>query len=184
MRKNSFTTALSLAVLLLLVPAMHGQAVYAAKENFRAQAGFGWMILDNDYTTRKVQGPVVWGDVDLTQFKSIRIGAEIEGRWGSIITPDDIAEDTYLFGPRFSYQRRKLNVYGKILFGRGTITNQNLNQSSSYNVIPAYGGGVEYRVGRKINIRAVDVEIQKWPDFEPNTLSPLAITFGASYTIR
>ena len=102
---------------------------------------------------------------------------------GSIITPADIAEDTYMVGPRAMIHRRKLTGYAKLLFGRGSIINQDYNLTSSYNAY-AFGGGLEYRVGRKLNIRAVDIEVQKWPNFEPHTLSPVAYTFGASYVIR
>ena len=88
-----------------------------------------------------------------------------------------------MIGPRFMYHRRKFTVYGKLLVGRTTITNQDYNLSSSYNAY-AFGAGLEYRATRKLNIRAFDVEMQKWPDFEPNTLSPVAMTIGASYIIR
>ena len=146
---------------------MNAQAIYAAKENFRAQAGAGVLILKNDYTDRANQGITVWGDLDVYRFRSVLIGAEVNALFGGIITPNDIGENSYLVGPRFSFPHRKLNIYAKVLFGRGTITNQLLNQSSSYNIVPAYGGGVEYRVTRRINIRAVDVELQKWPDSSP-----------------
>ncbi len=69
------------------------------------------------------------------------------------------------------------------MVGRATITNQDLNQSSSFNII-AFGGGVEYRILRKINIRVFDVEAQQWPDFKPNSLSPMVGTIGASYIIH
>ena len=175
---------LSLSSLLLLVPALHAQAVYAAKQLFRIQAGVGYLYLDNDYTDRKNQGLAVWADVDFTHFRAVRIGVEGEAHFGGIITPDDIGENSYLVGPRFSYQRRRVNVYGKILLGQATITNQLLNQSSTYNVVPAYGGGVEYRLTHNINLRPIDIEMQKWPNFEPNTLSPFSIVVGASYIIR
>ncbi len=48
---------------------------------------------------------------------------------------------------------------------------------------PAFGGGVEYRVKHHYNLR-VDLEEQKWPDFSPHTLSPIAITAGVAYVIR
>jgi hypothetical protein len=102
---------------------------------------------------------------------------------GSIITPSDIAEDSYMVGPRFVYHRHKITGYAKFIFGRATITNQDYNLSSSYNAY-AFGGGLEYKIARRINIRAIDFEYQQWPNFEPNTLSPMAITVGASYIIR
>jgi len=184
MTKTKAHIVLSFAALLVFVPALHAQAVYAAKEYFKLQAGAGVMYLDNDYTNRAAQGVAFWGDCDFTHFKGVLIGAEAEVHMGGIITPDDIGENSFLIGPRFTFQRHRLGIYGKILLGRATITNQDTNQSSSYNVIPAYGGGVDYRLNRKVNIRIVDVEMQKWPNFEPNTLSPVSVTIGASYVFK
>ena len=121
----------------------------------------------------------IWGDYDFSKW----VGVEISTHLGEFITPGDITENSYLVGPRVIYRRHKLTAYGKVLVGRATITNQNFNLSSSYNVL-AYGGGIEYKIMRKINIRAIDFELQNWPDFQPNSLSPMAISIGASYIIH
>jgi Outer membrane protein beta-barrel domain len=184
MKKLGFTTIFSLAGLLLLSPAMHAQAIYAAKQNFRIQAGAAFLHLNNDYSPKPGEGLTAWVDVDLKRFHGVLVGAEVEANFGGIITPDDFGENTYLVGPRFSYQIHKLNLYGKVLVGRGTLTNQIRDISSTYNVLPAFGGGVEYRITRKINLRPVNFEYQQWPSFSPNGLTPLAISFGASYIIR
>ncbi len=177
-------TILALAGTLAFIPALHAQAVYAASETAHIQAGFGGLYLRNDYTDRAAEGISLWGDYDFLRFRRVDVGLEVAAHFGGIQTPDDIGENSYLFGPRFSYRRHRLTGYAKILVGRATITNQLLKQSSSYNVLGAYGGGIEYRVARKFNIRAVDLELQKWPDFEPHTLSPVAISVGVSYIIR
>jgi hypothetical protein len=184
MSKTTTRIALSFTALLVFVPALHAQAIYAAKEYFKLQAGAGVMYLNNDYTQKSAQGAAFWGDCDFTHFKGVLIGAEAEVHMGGIITPDDIGENSFLVGPRFTIHRGRIGVYGKILIGKATITNQDLNQSSTYNVVPAYGGGLDYRLNRKVNIRIVDFEMQKWPNFEPNTLSPVSITIGASYVIK
>ena len=88
-----------------------------------------------------------------------------------------------MIGPRFFYRHRGLTAYAKALGGRATITNQNYNLSSSYWMY-AFGGGLEYRVFRKFNIRIVDFEQQQWPDFWPHSLGPAAATFGVSYIIH
>ncbi len=168
------------AGLLILAPALHGQAVPGGTFRSHIQAGAGVMYLNNDYTDRSNKGISIWGDYDFTHL----VGVEVEAHFGGIITPDDIGENSYLVGPRVMYHRRRLTVYGKLIVGRGTITNQLYNQSSSYNILPAFGGGVDYRVTHNLNIRAVDAELQKWPNFEPNTLSPLAISVGLMYVIR
>jgi len=181
--KKFLTSVLGVASLLVLVPSMRAQAVYTAERTSRIQAGGGLLYLNNDFTPGSVYGGSFWGDFDFSR----HIGLEIEGHLGSLITPDDVTETSYLVGPRISYRRRRLNLYGKIMVGRGTISTVHPtlpNTSSTYNIIPAYGGGLDYQFSRKLNFRVVDFEVQKWPDFEPHTLSPLAISIGLMYVIR
>jgi hypothetical protein len=179
MKKMWSSLILCFATLLFVIPSLHAQALYTAEQKTRIQAGFGVLSLNPDYTTGRVIGFSAWGDYDFSKY----IGVEASAHFGEFITPGDITENSYLIGPRFTYRHRKLAAYGKALVGRATITNQDYNLSSSYNLY-AFGGGVEYRVLRKINIRAFDVEMQKWPDFPPHGLSPMAITIGASYIIH
>ncbi len=167
------------AILLSLAPALRAQAVYTAYRNTRFQAGVGFLYLTPDYGAGKVQGASFWADVDFRKW----IGVEADVHIGSIITPGDIAEDTYLVGPRLMYHKRGFTAYGKFVGGRATITNQIFDVSSSYNAY-AFGGGLEYRATRRINVRLIDFEAQKWPSFQPSALSPVAITIGASYIIR
>ena len=178
--KKWMQTLLGFASLLILAPVLHGQAAPSGIFRSHIQAGAGVLYLNNDYSDRKNGGISIWADYDFTRL----VGVEVRAHFGGIITPDDIGENSYLVGPRVMYHKRKFTGYADILLGRGTITNQLFNQSSSYNIVPAFGGGLEYRVSHKLNIRVVDLEIQKWPDFEPHTLSPLAITVGLSYIIR
>ena len=183
--KRTWTFAtFALAGMFALIPALHAQAVYAASESGHIQVGAGGLYLHNDYTNRAAEGISVWGDYDFLRYRRFDIGLEVAAHFGGLNTPDDIGENSYLVGPRLSYRRHRFNVYAKILVGRATITNQLLNQSSSYNVLGAYGGGLEYRATRKFNVRAIDLELQKWPDFEPHTLSPVVISVGVSYIIR
>jgi hypothetical protein len=179
MTKKQSSLILGFASLLVLVPSLRAQAVYSADKKSMLQVGAGVLYLKPDYVDTSIEGASIWADYDFRRF----IGVEADIHIGSIITPSDISENSYFVGPRFMYHRHKITAYGKFLFGRATITNQDNNQSSSYNAY-AFGGGVEYRIMRKINIRVVDFELQQWPNFEPNTLSPLAISIGASYIIK
>jgi hypothetical protein len=182
--KKLLTSILGVASLLVLVPSMRAQATYTAERTSRIQAGGGLLYLNNDYNNnRTIYGASFWGDFDFSR----HIGIEAEGHLGSFITPDDVNQTSYLIGPRFSYRRRRLNVFGKIMLGKGTLSTVRptlRNTSTTYNIVPAYGGGLEYQYSRRLNIRVVDVEMQKWPDFEPHTLSPLAISVGFMYVIR
>ena len=167
------------ASLLMAIPSLNAQAVYTANQSTRIQAGVGVAALNPDYTDGTVIGFSGFADYDFSKW----IGIEFSMHLGEFITPGDITENSYLIGPRISYRRHKFTVYGKALVGRATITNQDFNLSSSYNVI-AFGGGVEYRILHKVNIRVFDLEAQQWPDFQPNSLSPMVATIGASYIIH
>ena len=169
----------SFASLIVLSPSLHAQAIYTANQNNRIQVGVGAVVINPDYTEGNVLGFSGWADYDFSKY----VGVEFSTHLGEFITPGDITEDSYMLGPRLTYRRQKLTVYGKALVGRATITNQNFNLSSSYNMF-AFGGGVEYRVLHKINVRVVDFEQQQWPDFMPHALSPTAITIGVSYIIH
>jgi hypothetical protein len=178
--KNKWSSLmLCLASLLVMVPSLHSQAVYTANRTTRIQAGAGLAYIMPDYVDASIKGVSFWADYDFLKY----VGVEASVHLGTIITPADIAETSYFVGPRLVYRHRKLTGYAKILLGRATITNQFYGVSSSYNAY-ALGGGLEYKIARKINLRAIDFEFQQWPDFEPHTLSPIAITIGASYIIH
>jgi hypothetical protein len=179
MKNKIYSLLLLVAGMLVAAPSLHAQADYTANKTSRVQAGVGYMYLKPDYVNTNIQGISFWGDYDFLK----HVGVEASVHLGSIITPSDIAENSYMVGPRFIIRHHKFTGYGKFIFGRATITNQDYNLSSSYNAY-AFGGGLEYKATRKINIRAIDLEYQQWPNFEPNTLSPIAITVGASYIIH
>lgn len=167
------------ASLLVVAPVANAQAVYTADSTTRIQAGAGLMGLNPDYAASPIYGLSAWADYDFSKY----LGVELAAHLGEFITPGDITENSYFVGPRIIYRRHKLTGYGKLMIGRATITNTAYDLSSSYNVY-AYGGGIEYKLLRKINLRVVDFEKQSWPDFKPNALSPVAITIGASYIIH
>jgi hypothetical protein len=176
MKNKLFCLIFCCASLLALAPSLRAQAVYTADKSSRIQAGVGYLYLKPDYVNTNIQGISFWGDYDFLK----HVGVEASVHLGSIITPSDISENSYMVGPRFMIRRHKFTGYAKFIFGRATINNQDFNLSSTYNAY-AFGGGLEYKVMHRINIRAIDFEYQQWPNFEPHTLSPIAITVGASY---
>ncbi|SNT39270.1 Outer membrane protein beta-barrel domain-containing protein [Granulicella rosea] len=143
------------------------------------QVGVGGTFLNPDYGSKNNGGITAFADYDFMRF----VGVEGEAHFGGLISPSDITENTYLAGPRVSYHYNKLTGYGKALFGRGTILNQDTGQSSAFFAI-VYGGGVDYRITQHINIRCIDFEQEKWRAFEPHTLSPYTVTVGVSYVFR
>ena len=68
-----------------------------------------------------------------------------------------------------------------MVFGLAAISNLSTHTSENYNAY-AFGGGLEYRLLRRVTLRLPDVEEQKCPNYAPHTLSPIAITIGAAYS--
>src|SRR5450631_1619730 len=131
MKKMWFSLFFCFASLLVVVPSLNAQAVYTAEQKTRIQAGGGIAILQPDYTLGNVIGFSGWADYDFSKW----VGVEFSAHLGEFITPGDITENSYMIGPRVTYRRHKFTVYGKALVGRATITNQNFNLSSSYNIL-------------------------------------------------
>lgn len=169
------------ACVLGLTAFSHAQALPSASKPTRLQLGAGFTYARPDYST-PIKGISGYGDFDFTR----HIGVEGDVHIVSLWTPSDIAENTYLLGPRFKWQFGKLTPYAKFLGGFGQFKYQYPSQypgpaTYTYGVY-AFGAGVDYHLRRHINIRPFDIEFQRWPGFQPNGLSPIVMTFGAAYT--
>lgn len=155
------------------------QAVYTATRGGRIQAGGGLLYLNNDYSQTGDEGISAWADVDLNR----HLGVEAEVHLGTLRSPSDYGENSYLIGPRLSLQRGRFTGYGKAMFGRGSFVYDRSNTSLGYFVL-GFGGGLDYRLGNRFSVRAVDFEVQHWGSFPPNGLSPYMISTGILYRIR
>ena len=179
LRKLLAPVVLGLAIHLLPATPCEAQAIYAATRTGHLQAGVGGLLLNTDYGARDNKGLAFWADYDFSR----HVGLEAGYRLGGLIAPGGIAEDTFLAGPRVLVRRGRATGYARVMAGRGRIENEFYGQASTFNLY-SLGGGVEYKVSRRLNVRAVDFELQKWPDFRPSSLSPTVITIGLSYVIR
>jgi len=173
------------AGVLSLATVSHGQAVPTASRAVGTiQIGLGLTTVSPDYATLYAKGISIYGDLDITS----HIGAEADVHLASIITPSDIGENTYLIGPRYVFHYKRVTPYAKALFGMATIQYQQgsygpVGHSANYGVY-AFGGGLDVKATHHINVRAFDVEFQKWPDFAPHGLSPIVYTVGVAYVLR
>ena len=171
-----------LACILSLASLLHGQAVPTAARGGSIQVGLGGMITNPDYAQSYIKGLTFYGDFDFTH----NIGIEGEMNF-AISTPSDISEDSYLFGPRYTIHRKKFGGYAKLLLGVGRFGTQEgsyVNIATTSYFEYAVGGGLEYLATRKINVRIINVEMQKWPNFAPHGLTPIAYTFGVAYVFH
>ncbi len=124
-------------------------------------------------------------DVKFTRWVQI----EGEGRWMRFNRPDGgIYEDNYLIGPRLPlYKLRfwKATPYAKALIGYGKLNFEHGNGWGRYTAL-AYGGGLDMKLTRRIDVRLPDFEYQQWPKWTegpPKTynLLPYGLSVGVSY---
>jgi hypothetical protein len=167
---------------LSLTPRSHAQAVPTATRTSTIQIGAAGTFIGPDYTQSYIKGISIYGNYDVGQ----HLGVEGDIHF-SAITPGDISENSYLLGPRYKWHHKRFEPYVKVLFGIGRFGFQtgSFNTPATFTYFQyAPGGGLDVQVTRHINIRAFDVEFQKWPSFEPNGLSPIVYNVGVAYTLR
>jgi len=170
----------SLASLLFVASSTaKAQAMPTALAKGELQVGGGYSIAGSDYGQRKIQGISAFADFDFRP----HWGLEGDAHFVSLVTPDDIGENSYLAGPRFIYRRNRLKMYAKGLVGAGDLVVENSQRNpgevAGTNFAYALGGGVDVVVKSYFVVRAVDVEYQHY-DFQTG-LTPIVFTFGAAY---
>ena len=90
----------------------------------------------------------------------------------------NINETTYEFGPRIPIVTfKRITPHGKLLFGFGTGS-----FLVGKSALLTYGGGVDYRLSRKLTLRPFDVEYQRW-NVKNVAMFPYGISAGVSYRI-
>jgi hypothetical protein len=130
-----------------------------------------------------VFGPGVYVDVHFTHWIQI----EAEGRWMHWGGYGGETQDNYLIGPRVPVYRlgRRGQIYGKGLVGLAKMNFADIDpyKNGSFTAF-AFGGTLDYKLTRKLTLRAVDFEYQYWPKWIPNeSLQPYGVSIGASYRV-
>jgi hypothetical protein len=160
---------------------LHGQVVpSAASGSFRLQAGGLGSVSQPDYagegiaqtSPNRLYGAGAFVDARLSRWVQI----EGEGRWLKFNQYLGINESTYLIGPRVPIcDFHNFMPYGKVLVGMGSGS-----FLSGNTFVVAYGGGVDYRLYRRLTARA-DFEYQQWR--VTPTLWPYGVSVGIAYKI-
>jgi opacity protein-like surface antigen len=179
------------AALLLLPTIGRAQVVAAGKGgNEQLLVGATFSDFDPDYGYQRLYGIGAYVDYNVTP----RWGGEAEVRFHRFNQLADIHEDNYLIGPKYNWHHKRFTVYGKGLLGLGYF---NFPQNAAHGTYfdAALGGGVDYRLTRRIYVRG-EYEYQIWPGFvgppdpnpiplanRPNGLTPNGFAVGASYRI-
>jgi hypothetical protein len=121
----------------------------------------------------RLYGLGAYADLRLSRW----ITLEGETNWLRWNQYDGINESSYQIGPKVPIHTfHRWTPYGKVLVGLGDgsfISGQAATVS--------FGGGVDYRLTRKLTVRAFDFEYQRWA-MTP-TLWPYGGSVGISYKI-
>jgi hypothetical protein len=174
------------ALLLLLaafgVASARAQVVPAAtRGQFELDAGGLFSVFQPDYagfgiaqtSPNRLYGIGAYVDIKVTRW----VQFEVEGRWNRFNPYLGITEDNYLAGYKLPIHHfGRFTPYGKAMIGMGSGTFLNGN-ATTY----AFGGGVDYRLTRKLSIRACDFEFQQWR-VNP-TLMPYGGSVGIAYRV-
>ncbi len=181
MLKNLTTIGL-FVFLLSQTSSGHAQALPTATGRGAFQVGGGWSLASPDYGQKNIQGISAFADLDL----GLHWGVEGDIHYLSLITPTDLAEDSYFVGPRFIYPRGRFKLYAKAMIGVGDLviqeTQDNQGVPAGTNFAYSLGGGVDIPIRQHIVIRAFDFEFQHWQYL--TGLTPMVYTVGAAYRFR
>ncbi len=152
----------SLAGVLALAPMGHSQAMPTATANGGLQVGAGYTYALTDYGIKNIQGVTGFADFDFRR----HLGVEADAHYIALVTPSDLAENTYLAGPRFILPHGRFNLYAKGLVGIGDLVIQeqadNHGRLGGTYFAYALGGGLDYRATHHWVIRIADFEYQHW----------------------
>jgi opacity protein-like surface antigen len=176
------TIAGALASVLSVPSLARAQALPTASAKASLQAGGGVTYAMPDYGEKSIEGITGFADLDLGR----HVGVEADIHYIAIITPTDLAENSYLIGPRFILPYRRFKFYAKGLFGVGDLVIQeqsdNLGRQSGTDFAYALGAGVEYQATSHLVVRAIDFETQHWNYL--TGLTPTVVTVGVAYRFR
>lgn len=110
---------------------------------------------------------------------------EAEGRWLRFNQYAGVNQDNYLIGPRLPiFHAGRTTVYAKALGGYSNMAFGN-DQGSGKTATFAFGGGLDYRVTKRISLRAADFEYQYWPAsaWSNSAFTPYGASMGIGYRI-
>jgi len=152
------------------LPTASGPGAYVA-------VGGTYSDFESDYGSQSIKGASVYVDANFVW----RYGLETEARRMDYPNFGE-RESTLLAGPRWSFRRKGIVPYVKVLAGGGRFDFPYGFGYGNYFVV-APGAGVDLRVGQKIRVRLVDFEYQDWPGFSYGSLHPYGLSAGISFQV-
>jgi hypothetical protein len=171
------TTALLAWVVVCAPPQLRAQSQTTASRIGDLQVGGGFVFARSGYNFTPIH--LVGFGAYATFDPRNHWGGEIDFRNVKGTKDSTIYERTYQIGPRVFLHHGRLAPYGKFLIGRGVYNFTNSVANVAYNMY-TYGGGVDVRATRSINVRG-DYEYQNWVGFPLGTLHSSVFTLGVAY---
>jgi hypothetical protein len=163
-----------LALAFCLAGMAQAQTVPAGDEGglaiWAGASGSGYYV---QYGERKMVGVKAFVDADTRR----RLGIEVEGQWVEFRQSAGVHIETYSIGARYHFSVGRFQPYVKGLAGFGDF-NFPYNLATGRFLVATAGGGIDYRLSRKIEIRAVDCEYQNWPKFTFGNMTTLSVSVG------
>lgn len=153
----------------------------AYSSTFRLDAGGMGSVFQPDYaglgsaetSPNRLYGFGAYADMHFSRWVQI----EGEARWLHFNKYLGIDENSYQVGPRIPiHDFHGWTPYGKFLFGWGSGSFLSGRATDI-----TFGGGVDYRLSRRLTLRAFDFEYQRW-SVTP-ILHPYGGSVGLSYRI-
>jgi hypothetical protein len=169
----------------------HGQVVPSAAERvFNIRAGAFASAFQPDYTGA--------GTAYTAPNRLYGVGGYVDARFSRWVQPElelrflrfneypgiNQSQNTYSIGERIPIisNFHRFQPYGKVLVGLG-----NGDFLTGNALVLTYGGGVDFRLGRKFTIRCADFEYQQWPVSSPLggsfNIHPYGLSAGLSYKV-
>lgn len=173
-RAGALRTAAILALCTGLTGLAAAQVRYAGdKGGLTVSAGATGTGYYVQYGERKMAGITGFVDADTRR----RLGIEAEGRWIEFNQSANVHVETYSIGVRYHFNTGRFQPYAKGLAGFGNF-NFPYNLATGRYFVWTAGGGVDYTLSRRIQIRAADVEYQGWPQFTFGNMTTLSGSVG------
>jgi hypothetical protein len=180
---KSFVSAL---FCLLILPAANSASAQvnpaATREGMSIHVGGEASAFQPDYSgngiaqtsPNRLYGVGAYFDVHLSRWLQIAG----EGRWLRFNENQGIGQNTYMIGPKVPvWEFHRWVPYGKGMVGWGSGPGWLSGRATTI----AYGGGMEYRLSKRITIRVFDFQEEYWRTIP--TLHPYGASAGISYRV-
>jgi hypothetical protein len=179
--------AASIALLAAASPLSAQVAAPVEAGRLHLSAGGELSYTSVEYGNTRIPGLSGFVDIDTTR----SIGLEAVVHWMDLNPSQDVHVIAGLAGPRFhrmigrsdGRSGRRFEIYGKALVGIGEFDFPYGTAYGRY-IVLAPGGGVDYRLTRRVRLRVADAEYQFWPRFTFGAMTSYCVSAGVRLRIR